>query len=87
MLGMTLLTQTRHCPSGELPALTSFFAGPLGGGEMGAHVRALDWVQDQLGTDLRLARPPPTIDLMLPAQAQIVLFWGRCITTPRADDR
>jgi two-component sensor histidine kinase len=50
---------------------------PLGGGEMGALVRALDWSKTSLGpisawpTHLKA-----TISLMLPAQAQIVLFWG-----------
>jgi two-component sensor histidine kinase len=51
---------------------------PPGGGEMGALVRALDWSKTGLGpisawpTHLKA-----TISLMLPAQAQIVLFWGR----------
>jgi two-component sensor histidine kinase len=51
---------------------------PLGGGEMGALVRALDWSKTSLGpisawpTHLKA-----TISLMLPAQAQILLFWGR----------
>jgi two-component sensor histidine kinase len=48
---------------------------PPGGGEMGALVRALDWSKTGLGpisawpTHLKA-----TISLMLPAQAQIVLF-------------
>ena len=51
---------------------------PLAGGEMGALVRALDWSKTSLGpisawpSDLKA-----TIGLMLPAQAQIVLFRVR----------
>jgi hypothetical protein len=47
------------------------------GGEMGALIRALDWSKTSLGpisawsTHLKA-----TISLMLPAHAQIVLFWG-----------
>jgi two-component sensor histidine kinase len=50
---------------------------PLDGGETGALIRALDWSKTSLGpisawpTHLKL-----TINLMLAAQAQIVLFWG-----------
>ena len=50
---------------------------PLDGGEMRALIRALNWSKTSLGpifawpTHLKL-----TIDLMLAAQAQIVLFWG-----------
>ena len=50
---------------------------PLGGGEMGELVRALDWSKTSLGP---ISAWPPnlksTLNLMLPAHAQIVLFWG-----------
>src|SRR5215831_15614060 len=50
---------------------------PLGGGEMGALVRALDWSKTSLGPiSAWPAHLKATIDLMQPAQAQIVLFWG-----------
>ncbi len=48
-----------------------------GGGEMGALVRAFDWSQTGLGP---IAAWPAhfrtAVSLMLPSQAQIVLFWG-----------
>ena len=51
---------------------------PLGGGETGALVRALDWSKTSLGPiSAWPAHLKATISLMLPAQAQIVLFWGR----------
>ena len=50
---------------------------PLGGGEMGALVRGLDWSKTSLGPiSAWPAHLKATISLMLPAQAQIVLFWG-----------
>jgi two-component sensor histidine kinase len=50
---------------------------PLGGGEMGALVRALDWSKTSLGPiSAWPAHLKATISLMLPAQAQIVVFWG-----------
>jgi two-component sensor histidine kinase len=50
---------------------------PSGGGEMGALVRALDWSKTSLGPiSAWPANLKATISLMLPAQAQIVLFWG-----------
>jgi two-component sensor histidine kinase len=50
---------------------------PLGGGEMGALVRALDWSKTSLGPITAWpAHLKATISLMLPAKAQIVLFWG-----------
>jgi two-component sensor histidine kinase len=50
---------------------------PLGGGEMGALVRALDWSKTSLGpTSGWPAHLKAAVSLMLPAQAQIVLFWG-----------
>ena len=58
---------------------------PLGGGEMGALV--LDWSKTSLGPiSAWPSHLKATIGLMLPAQAQIVLFrvqssWP-CITTP-----
>lgn len=49
----------------------------LGGGEMGALVRALDWSKTSLGPiSAWPAHLKATISLMLPARAQIVLFWG-----------
>lgn len=52
-------------------------AFPPGGGEMGALIRALDWSKTALGP---IAGWPASlksaISLMLPAKAQIVLFWG-----------
>ena len=50
---------------------------PLAGGELAALVRALDWSKTSLGPIFAWpAHLKATIDLMLPAQAQIVLFWG-----------
>jgi two-component sensor histidine kinase len=50
---------------------------PLDGGEMGALVRTLDWSKTSLGPiSAWPAHLKATINLMLPAQAQIVLFWG-----------
>ncbi len=44
---------------------------------MGARVRALDWSKTSLGPiDVWPVHLRATISLMLPAQAQIVLFWG-----------
>ncbi len=50
---------------------------PLGGGEMGALIRALDWSQTPLGPlSTWPAHLKAAVNLMLPAQAQIVLFYG-----------
>jgi hypothetical protein len=44
---------------------------------MGALIRALDWSKTSLGPiSAWSAHLKATISLMLPAQAQIVLFWG-----------
>jgi two-component sensor histidine kinase len=49
----------------------------LGGGQTGALIRALDWSKTSLGPiSAWPAHLRATIALMLPAQAQIVLFWG-----------
>ena len=49
----------------------------LVGGNMGALVRALDWSKTSLGAiSAWPAHLKAAMDLMLPAQAQIVLFWG-----------
>src|SRR5689334_21703099 len=50
---------------------------PLGGGAMGALIRELDWSQTRLGAISKWpAQLRAAISLMLPAKAQIVLFWG-----------
>jgi len=50
---------------------------PIGGGEMGRLVRALDWSKTSLGPiSAWPAHLKAAVGLMLPAQAQIVLFWG-----------
>jgi PAS domain S-box-containing protein len=50
---------------------------PSGGGELGALIRALDWSKTSLGPIAAWPAPlKAAISLMLPAQAQIVLFWG-----------
>ena len=50
---------------------------PLGGGEMAALIRALEWDKSSFGPiSAWPAHLKATISLMLPAQAQIVLFWG-----------
>jgi two-component sensor histidine kinase len=50
---------------------------PLARGEMAALVRALDWSKTSLGPiSAWPVHLKATIDVMLPAQAQIVLFWG-----------
>jgi len=50
---------------------------PIGGGELGALIRAHDWASTPLGPS---AGWPETLraslNLLLPAKAQIVLFWG-----------
>jgi hypothetical protein len=49
----------------------------LGGGEMGALMRAMDWSKTPLGPvqdwpqSLRSA-----LSILLPSKAQIILFWG-----------
>src|SRR5262245_861255 len=49
---------------------------PLGGSEMGALVRALDWSKTSLGTDIRLACASQSRGQSYATWAQIVLFWG-----------
>jgi two-component sensor histidine kinase len=50
---------------------------PSGGGETGALIRALDWSKTGLGPiSAWPAHLKAAVSLMLPAQAQIVLFWG-----------
>ena len=50
---------------------------PSDGGETGALIRALDWSNTSLGpTSAWPTHLKSAISLMLPAQAQIVLFWG-----------
>jgi two-component sensor histidine kinase len=48
-----------------------------GGGEMGALIRALDWSKTSLGPISEWpAHLRAIINVMLPAKAEIVLFWG-----------
>ena len=50
---------------------------PIGGGGMGALMRALDWSMTSLGPISGWpAHLKSAVSLMLPAEAQIVLFWG-----------
>src|ERR1700751_945968 len=59
-------------PSGKLGDSFSF-----GGGGMGALIRALDWSATSLGPISEWpAHLKGAVSLMLPAKAQIVLFWG-----------
>ncbi|MGW1419426.1 ATP-binding protein [Bradyrhizobium manausense] len=49
-----------------------------GGGELGAMMHALDWSDSPLGPPLQWSQAlKTTVRMLLPAQAQIVLFWGR----------
>lgn len=59
----------------EVPSPDStLFAG---GGEMGARIRAHDWENSPLGAPDRWPQSlRSALELILPAQAQIVLFWG-----------
>ena len=50
---------------------------PFRGGDMGSLIRALDWSGTSLGPIAAWpAHLKATVGLILPAQAQIVLFWG-----------
>jgi signal transduction histidine kinase len=47
------------------------------GGELGAAMRSLDWSNSPLGPPRDWSQAlKATVSMMLPAQAQIVLFWG-----------
>ena len=49
----------------------------LGGGEMGARMRAMDWASTALGPiDGWPQSLRSTLSLLLPSKAQIILFWG-----------
>ena len=49
----------------------------LDGGETGALIRALDWSKTSFGPiSVWPAHLKAAVSLILPAQAQIVLFWG-----------
>ena len=49
----------------------------LGGGEMGARMRALDWSKSPLGpVDTWPQSLRSTVSMLLPSKAQIILFWG-----------
>ena len=67
-----------HANAGFNSKIPSDEAGfPFGGGGMGALIRALDWSKTSLGPIAEWpAHLEATISLMLPAEAQIVLFWG-----------
>src|SRR4051794_32854298 len=48
-----------------------------GGGEMGAHMRALDWSKTPLGRPETWPQSlRSTVSMLLPSKAQICLFWG-----------
>ena len=48
-----------------------------GGGEMGARMRDLDWLNTPLGAAGRWPQSlRSTVSMLLPSKAQIVLFWG-----------
>ena len=50
---------------------------PVAGGELGSLIRSFDWAKTSLGPVAQWPQSLITvIDLMLPAQAQMVLFWG-----------
>jgi len=49
----------------------------LGGGEMGARMRALDWSKSPLGpVDAWPQSLCSTVSMLLPSKAQIIVFWG-----------
>ena len=49
----------------------------LGGGEMGARMRALDWSKSPLGpVDAWPQSLRSTVSMLLPSKAQIIVFWG-----------
>jgi len=57
----------------SLPQL-EFLAG---GGEMGAHMRAMDWTRTPLGSPSEWPQSlRSTVSMLLPSKAQICLFWG-----------
>src|SRR6476619_4679424 len=56
------------------PSQLEFLAG---GGEMGAHMRALDWSKTPLGRPEAWPQSlRSTVSMLLPSKAQIALFWG-----------
>src|SRR5690348_14744418 len=49
----------------------------LGGGEMGARIRAHDWASTPVGPpNHRPQSLRSAVSILLPSKAQIVLFWG-----------
>ena len=55
----------------------SHLAFLLGGGEMGARMRALDWSKSPLGpVDAWPQSLRSTVSMLLPSKAQIIVFWG-----------
>jgi hypothetical protein len=66
------MTQTNTCSS----AISIEHEFPSGG-EMGALIRSLDWSKSGLGPISAWPTPlKAAVRLMLPAKAQIVIFWG-----------
>jgi two-component sensor histidine kinase len=69
---MTMSERRENCPTG-----TSEESFPPGGSEVGKLIRAIDWSATSLGPiTLWPAHLKSVVSLMLPARAQIVLFWG-----------
>ena len=54
----------------------------VGGGEMGARMRAFDWASTPLGpVDTWPQSLRSAVSILLPSRAQIVLFWGDDLVT------
>ena len=61
-------------PSGRAAGAAEWL---VGGGEMGALMRALDWSRTPLGPAARWPQSlRSAVSILLPSRAQIVLFWG-----------
>ena len=59
------------------PEAASSLAFLQGGGEMGARMRAMDWLKTPLGpVDAWPQSLRSTVSMLLPSKAQIILFWG-----------
>jgi signal transduction histidine kinase len=54
----------------------------LGGGDMGARMRAMDWASTPLGPPEQWPQSlRSAVSILLPSRAQIVLFWGPDLVT------